>query len=138
MKYNEILDAFELVSGNSYGMNEAVLFPETGEIFCRSEDADIDEITPAVARLGEDKCIEVPHKNDLDLGRNLVFEFVRDKLPEKMALVENYFRHPGAYSNCKALLETEGRLQAWYDFENSREEEALRQWCKDNEIGLED
>jgi hypothetical protein len=137
-KFNDILDAFEFVSGNSYGMNEAVLFLETGKIFWRSENADIDEITPAVTRLGEDKSVEIPHKNDLDLGRNLVFEFVQEKLPGKTALVENFFRRSGAYSNYKALLETEGLLESWYDFENYREKYALRQWCMDNGIELED
>jgi hypothetical protein len=28
-------------------------------------------------------------------------------------------------------------LQSWYDFENQREEEVLRQWCVDEEIELE-
>ena len=47
------------------------------------------------------------------------------------------FRRKGAYSNYKALLERRGLLDEWYDIENSREEQALRRWCKENEIELD-
>ena len=136
IKYNDIEMAFEFVSSNSYGMNQAVLYKNTGEVLWRSLDGE-DENTPVENSLDWDNCVDIPHKNDLELGRPLVFEFVEENLPKKIELVDNYFRHGGAYSNFKALLETEGLLQQWYDFENIRQDEALRQWCLDNGIKCE-
>ncbi len=136
--FNEIEDAFFLVNSDTYGMNRAVLRKDTGKITYQSDYDDLKEIETAEDLLDSDNCVDIPHKNDLDLGKNLVFEFVEENLPQKLDLVDNMFRHPGAYSNYKALLESEGILQAWYDFENSREEKALRQWCEDNGIKLDD
>jgi len=36
------------------------------------------------------------------------------------------------------MLESKGLLESWYDFEQRREEEALRDWCRDNKIQLSD
>lgn len=77
-------------------------------------------------------------QNELDLGKEFVFEFVQRNLPKKMNLVNNMFQHPGAYSNYKALLESENILQTWCDFENAHEEKALPQWYQDDEIKFED
>lgn len=46
------------------------------------------------------------------------------------------FCRSGAYSSYKVLLERRGLLKKCYDTENSREERALRKWCKENEIEL--
>jgi|AntAceMinimDraft_17_1070374.scaffolds.fasta_scaffold80831_2 hypothetical protein len=138
VKYSEIADAFDFVSSNSLGANEAVLFPETGEIFWSSEDADIDEITPAVASLGEGKCLKIPHKNDLNLGKNLVFEFIEQNLPDEYELIRSYFSRRGAYSRYKDLLSRLSKLDMWYNFENNRIEVTLRDWCLSNGIELED
>jgi len=119
-----------------YGMNSAVLCKDTGKILYRSEMAGIDE-TEDEDDLDWDQCIEIPHKNDLGLGRNLVFEFVEEYLPDDYERVRQMFRRKGAYSNYKTLVEQRGLLEKWYDTENSREERALRKWCKENEIELD-
>ena len=96
----------------------------------------IDEIADE-EDMGWDQCVEVPHKNELALGRNLVFEFVEEHLPDDYDQVRQMFRRQGAYSRYKALLEQRGLLQTWYDVENSREEQALRRWCRENRIELD-
>ncbi len=85
-----------------------------------------------------DQCIEVPHKNELGLGTALVFDFVEEHLPEDYDQVRRMFRRSGAYSRYKGLLERRGLLQKWYDFEDGREEQALREWCKENNIELDE
>jgi hypothetical protein len=40
--------------------------------------------------------VAVPHKNDLDLGKNLVLKFTDGKLPESYATVAAFFRQRGA------------------------------------------
>jgi hypothetical protein len=120
-----------------YGMNSALLCKDTGEIYYRSEMSGIDE-TEEEDDLDLDECIEIPHKNDLNLGRNLVFEFVEEYLPDDYERVRQFFRREGAYSRYKDLLERRGLLEKWYEIENRREGEAIRKWCKENDIELED
>ena len=114
--------------------NSAVLCKETGEIFYSSDYDDEDEIPEEV--YDREDCIEIPHKNDLDLGKNLVYEFTEQFLPGDSGRVRQIFRSRGAYARYKDLLEDRGFLKKWYDFENTRQTETLREWCKDNDIML--
>lgn len=134
--FSDIEGAFLFVGSAAYGLNSAVLCKVTGEILYRSDMAGIDEIDDE-ENLDWDHSIEVPHKNDLDLGTDLVFEFVERHLPDDHDRVRQIFCRPGAYSRYKDLLERRGLLQEWYGFENRRQEQALRQWCEENEIDLE-
>jgi hypothetical protein len=102
-------------------------------MYWRSEEGDLDEISDQ--ELPSDRCIESPHKNELGLGHEFVFEFVAEHLPDESEQVQEMFRKRGAYAAFKDLLEFKGLLQSWYDFEDEREERALRQWCDEN--GLE-
>ena len=125
------------VSSTSYGENSALLDKQTGKIYFRSELGGIDE----QEELSEEEYnspihIEISHKNDLGLGRDLVFEFVEQFIPEDEHKVDQIFRKRGAYSRYKDLLESRGKLQKWYDFENQREQLALLQWCKENKIDI--
>jgi hypothetical protein len=135
--FSDIENAFMYVASAGYASNSALLCKETGEIYYRSEMSGIDE-TEEVDDLDLDECLEIPHKNDLDLGRCLVFEFVEEYLPDDYERVRGFFRHEGAYSHYKDLLGRRGLLEKWYEFENQREEEALRRWCKENDIDLEE
>lgn len=134
--FSDIESAFMFVNSAGYGMNSAVLCKDTGKILYRSDMAGIDEIEDEDDPNWE-QWVEIPHKNDFDLGRNLVFEFVEDHLPDEYERVRQIFRRKGAYARYKALLERRGLLKEWYNIENSREEQALRQWCADNEIELD-
>jgi hypothetical protein len=134
--FSDIMDAFMYVSSTMYGMNSVVLCKDTGKFLYHSEMTGIDE-TADGDDLDWDQCIEIPHKNDLNLGRNLVFQFVEEYIPADYERVKKMFRRSGAYSRYKDLLERRGLLNNWYDIENSQEESALRNWCKENEIELE-
>jgi hypothetical protein len=133
-KLSDIHDAFLFVSSGGHFDNVAVLCKDTGEILYRSDLGDIDEIEGKDLDL--DMCIAIPHKNDLDLGQELVFEFVETYMPDGYDEVRQIFRRRGAYGRFKDFLERRGLLQKWYDFETQREEEALRDWCRENEIEL--
>ncbi len=134
IRFSDIKDAFFFVSSASYGMNSAVLRKDTGQILYCSEMGDIDEIGDE--DLDWDTCVEIPHKNDLDLGQRLVFDFIETHLPDEYQRVQQIFRRRGAYGRLKDLLESKGLLESWYDFESQREEQKLRQWCEENEIEL--
>ncbi len=132
--FSEIQDAFFFVNSDEYGMNTAILCKDTGQIFYRSESGDIDEIDED--ELDCDEIIKIPHKNELGLGRELVFEFAGLHLANEYQHVQQIFQSRGAYGRFKDLLEHRGLLQSWYDFQNRREEEVLRQWCEDEVIEL--
>jgi hypothetical protein len=133
--FSEIQDAFFFVSSDEYGMNIAILCKDTGQIFYRSESGTIDEIDDE-DELDCDEIIRIPHKNDLGLGRELVFEFAGRHLADEYQRVQQIFQSRGAHGRFKDLLKYRGLLQSWYDFENRREEEVLRRWCVDEEIEL--
>ena len=44
------------------------------------------------------------------------------------------FRGPGAYGRFKDLLGTMNLLETWYEFENQRTREALKEWCEENGV----
>jgi hypothetical protein len=135
--FSDIEDALMFVSSSGYGENSALLDKSTGKIYYRSAYGDVDEFE----EFPEDEYdpnihIEIPHKNDLDLGKDLIFEFVEKFLPDDYERVNKIFRKRGAYSRYKDLLDHRGVLQKWYDFENQREQSVLLQWCEENEIDI--
>ncbi len=134
VKFSDIQDAFFFVSSAGYGLHTAILCRDTGKIYWHTEEGDLDEINGR--DLPRDQCIGIPHKNDLGLGQELVFEFVADHLPDEIPQVRQMFRRRGAYGMFKDLLESKGLLQKWYDFEHQREEQALRQWCDEKDFVL--
>ncbi len=135
--FSDIEDAFSYVSSAGYGMNSAVLCKDTGELFYHSEFSDIDDMEET-GDFDRDACIEIPHKVELGLGEELVFEFVGEYLPGDYERVRKIFRRKGAYSRYKDLLDRRGLLEKWYEIEDARETEAIRQWCEENHIELED
>lgn len=136
MKLDEIEDAFLFVSSASQFTHSALLSKVTGKIFYISEMGDSDELPEDIE--DDEKYIEIPHKNDLDLGNMLIMDFVTEYCPELLGKVNNIFSRKGAYSRYKELLDSKGLLEKWYDYENQRTKEVLRQWCAENNIELTD
>jgi hypothetical protein len=132
IKFDDIENAFYFVSmGPRYG-NQAILCKKTGKIFYISELGDSDDLPDDIE--DPDKYTEIPHKNKLDLGQNLVMRFVIEFMPDDIYRVENIFKRKGAYSRFKSLLEKEGLLKEWYDYENKWRIIALKDWCYENKI----
>ena len=134
-KFSDIEDAMMFVSSSGYGVNSALLDKSTGKIYYRSGYGDLDEFEEFPEdEYDPDIHIEIPHKNNLNLGRDLVFEFVEKFIPDAYERVDKIFKKRGAYSRYKDFLDLKGMLQKWYDFENQREQAALLQWCEENDI----
>ncbi len=138
MKYDfkAIEDAFE--DANLGGMefeHHAVLNLETGETHCFSEGLDTENKPEDLDDLN--KYLWLPHRKELNLGRNLVFEFAEEFLPKDVDTIERIFSHRGAYAKFKDLLDRRGKLQAWYDFEAAATRKALLEWCKEMELDIE-
>jgi hypothetical protein len=135
IKFSDIEDAFYFVSMGEMYMNSAILCIETGQIFYISDFGDSDELPEDIDT--SDKYIDIPHKNELDLGRPLVLEFAAMYLPDNLEKVNSFFHKKGAYSRFKKFLEAEGLLDKWYTFEEDEQNKSLREWCKDNDINIE-
>lgn len=133
--FEEIEYAFFFVSSEACGMNRALLCRDNGEIYYHSEIDDLNELDEE--NFDCDNFLEIPHKNDLGLGICLALEFAQLRMPEETAQVDRIFQSPGAYGRFKELLSCKGLLQSWYNFENQREHEALREWCRENGIHAE-
>ncbi len=136
MTFEEIENAFFYVSGASPGENSAVVHRVTGETFYYSFMTDEGNLPDDVEE--NDDYLDIPHKNDLDLGKPLVMEFVRQQCPEELGRIYSTFSRSGAYRRYKEFLEAKGLLETWYDFESRRTREALLAWCSENALVVEE
>ena len=71
-------------------------------------------------------------------GRNLAIDFVEEVLPDAARDVERMFSRRGAYANFKNLLERRKLLERWDEYETAADEKALREWCADQGIQIDD
>lgn len=136
VKFQDLLLAFDFVSSGAPMEHEAYLCKETGVIHWHSEYGDVEE-EELPGDIDSDKYVEIPHKNDLDLGKRLVLKFAAEFLPDEYDKVGEIFSRRGAYVRFKELLERNGKLQQWYDYEEKAQNEALRAWCEDNGIEID-
>ena len=112
--------------------NQAIICRRTGRVYLQSMHGDFEE-----EGLPEDiedgsLYLAVPHKNELNLGRELVFEFVEAEAPKMESQVNAAFRQRGAYSKFKSILERSGLLERWYEYEAAATRCALNHWAQEN------
>ncbi len=81
----------------------------TGKLFLRGADGPVDDDFPEDIDDGLE-YIAVPHRNELGLGRQLVYRFVEDAAPHLRHKVQEAFRRRGAYARFKALLDDNSLL----------------------------
>lgn len=132
IKFYDIELAFDFVSSDQMYMHSAYLCLKTGNIFYTSEMGDSDDLPEDIYE--SEQYIEIPHKNELDLGKALVLDFTSMHLQSEIDKVYSIFRKKGAYSKFKNLLESKGLLDEWYKFEAKNQKEALIKWCEENNI----
>jgi Uncharacterised protein family (UPF0158) len=137
VRYTDIESAFEFANFGQHSENSAYLCRNTGNIYCTSTVDDSFEEAPEDLE-ESDQYIALPDKNDLDLGRKLVFDFVREQLPDEWSNIVDIFRKKGAYAQFKQMLAHHDALDKWYAFEASSVETALREWCRNEGIPLID
>lgn len=136
IKFADLQEAFEYVNFGQPFEHEAYIDPDTGKIFWVSNMMELEEEAVPEDFETSDRFIAVPHKNDLDLGRRLVMSFAEQELPDDYERVIGYFHNKGAYRRFKDLLELRNKVDAWYAFEERAKEEALREWCADNNVEI--
>jgi hypothetical protein len=135
VKYSDLEDAFAFVSFAPPSENAAFIDPDTGFIYCTSDVTSLDEDVPEDLETS-DRYIAIPHKNDLDLGKNLALRFAVQEMAGQAERVSDIFRHKGAYARFKDLLQSKGLLEEWFSIEAEATRRALRDWCAENGIEL--
>ena len=134
IKFSDFEDAFLFVNMGEMHTYTAFLCKKTGKIFYIPDAGDSDELPEDID--DTEKYLTIPHKNDLELGKALVFEFTSEYIPEELDRIYAYFRSRGAYSRYKDFLNEKGILDKWYKFEDKRQRAALIEWCQDNSIEI--
>ncbi|MCA1851828.1 MAG: hypothetical protein LC647_05405 [Beggiatoa sp.] len=135
VKLNDLAMAFEFVGAAPPCENNAYISLDTGEIFWTSKMNRMDEDVPDDLETS-DRYLPIPHKTDLDLGKRLALRFVASELPRCYDQAAGFFRRAGAYARFKALLDSKGTLERWHAYEAESIEQALRAWCAENELEL--
>ena len=137
VNYEDLSEAFDFVSFGAPTEHRAYISMDTGTIHWISAIDPLDEDTPGDLETS-DRYIEVPHKNELDLGRDLLLRFTAEELPDQYETVAAHFRRRGAYARVKELLASHDRLEKWYRFEEECRARALKTWCGENGIEVID
>lgn len=136
VRYEDLLFAYEFANSSPEPDIGAYISLETGAVYCEADGVEEEELPPDLDN--PDRYLPVPDKSDLDLGAGLAYRFVQGKLPHRYREVREIFRHRGAYHRFKQLLSSEGALEKWFAFEANAIENALREWCADNGIDIEE
>ena len=136
IKFNDVLDLFELVNFGSPFEHKGYICITSGKTYFYSEFGDNEEELPDDID-DDEKYLAIPYKNELELGRNLAFDFIQEYLPSENENVSSIFRRKGAYSSFKSLLENAKKIEEWYTFEAKHTEQALREWCSEQNIKID-
>ena len=92
----ELRTTFEFVSSGAQLEHNAYICVDTGEIYCHSLSAGLEEEEDLPEDLEtSDHYISLPHKNDLGLGRRLALTFVAQELSDEYDAVAGFFRRLG-------------------------------------------
>lgn len=133
--WQEMLHAFTFVNSAKKGENVARLSLASGRIELQSVWTEL-WVEEAATSQAEAGTLDIPHKTDLGLGRDLVLWFVEEVIPDQLEDVAEIFQKRGAYAKFRDLLEEEGLTQQWYLFEAEAEQQALRSWCEENGVPI--
>ncbi|QOL27318.1 hypothetical protein LP316_11770 [Thalassotalea sp. LPB0316] len=134
IKFSDVLDLFELVNFGSPYDHEGYICKSSGKTYFYSAFGDNEEELPD--DINEEKYLMIPHKSELNLGRDLVFDFALEYLPSEYENIRSIFRSKGAYARFKSLLEASGKVEQWYKYETERTEKALRDWCSIQDVEI--
>jgi len=152
VSWNDLLLAYDFVSGAAFGEHKAFLCKASGKIYWRFDSFDdLDELSdgfegrkkasvetdkPPEDIGDEDKYLPIPDKRELNLGKPLALDFASEIMPRDFDYVRRIFGKRGAYAKFKALLMRRKALDRWYGFQAKATERALQEWCEANSVEI--
>jgi hypothetical protein len=134
VNYDELELTFDFVSSAGLGEHRAYVSLDTEKLHWVSAENPLEEDDLPDDLESSNRYVAVPHKNELDLGRELALRFAAETLPNRYRDIQDCFRRRGAYARFKDILDAAGHLDGWYRFEADSTERALREWCAANGI----
>ena len=134
ISYEDLESAFNWSSSGAPYENQAQICRRTGQVYLQGDFEEEEELPDDID--DESLYVAMPHKNELDLGRDLVFAFVDTQAPRVAEAVHAAFLQRGAYAKFKAILDRGGLLQSWYDYEAAATRSALERWAKENGLAV--
>jgi hypothetical protein len=132
--FDDIVSGFHFVSSGPPSEIRAILATDNGRVYFESAMGDSDELPDDMD--DSQQYVEIPHKNELDLGAALVMRFSVERMPENVDEVRQIFSRKGAYARFRTFLEDHGKLDEWYQYEDLQTKTALKAWCAENQIEL--
>jgi hypothetical protein len=115
---------------------EAWVSLDTGAVHVRSELVD-EEMAPLPDDIDtSERYVSVPTMHHLDLGMQLVFDFVDAAMPDDDATVRQMFKRSGAYRRFSELVEERDMTDRWHDFREAQTRAVLASWCEDHGLEL--
>ena len=135
-KLSDIEFAF-MFSSDRYEGNAVYLCKSTGRLYYVSEYGDSDEDLPDDLD-DHERYLVLPDKSDLDLDSQLVHRFMRKHAASFADEVREIFSSKGAYRRFKNFLMDHDLLDQWHAYESEETTAAIRTWCQDNGIELDE
>lgn len=90
VKYEDLILAFEFIGAAAPTEHSAYISLDTGAIYWTSEVTDgLDDDVPDDLEVS-DRYVAIPHKTDLELGRDLALRFVAEQLPDRYTQVYGF------------------------------------------------
>lgn len=136
VKFKDIEDAYRKANTGGYVESKSRLDKATGKFYDQSANGEEEGIPEEVS--GSGHVVSLPNKKDLDLGPQMVFRFIRETFPDGYDKVSEIFTRRGAYGRYKKWLIANNLTDKWLEYSEAAEKAALRAWCADNGIELED
>jgi hypothetical protein len=124
---DKLYSAFDFANGDPLNGVSSYVSRSTGETHLVAPDHDL---PPPDDLDTSDDYLCLPDRRDLNLGRNMVFDFVQETMPDEWETVRAIFSRRGAYARFKDLLGYRNMTEAWHRYEETRTYVALRTWCQ--------
>ncbi len=112
--------------------NEAYLDRQTGNSIFISSYGDSDEVPEDLD--DTTRYVSIPDTRDFGLGSQLTIEFTSQVAPSLVDEVRDAFRRKGGFRRFKELLDRNGLLERWYEYEAAALQECIEEWCVENDI----
>jgi len=136
VKLDELENAAMVVDDGA-GATRALVSRASGMIHLLNDEY-MDEEAPVPADAeGEGAYVPVPAASALGIGDALVFRFAASHMPGDEAKVRDLFRDQDS-DGFMRLLEERVALDAWQRFRTEQTETALRRWCEEHGLQLQE
>ena len=133
IRIEDIEFAIDMVTHSNVIMIEVFLNTKTKELIYPDEDGEFD----SNVELGDEDLLPIPTRRELGLGKPLALQFAQEYMSDQYDAVRDIFSSSGAYSKFKGLLSTQDQIDQWYEYEQSKTHQAIRDWLEAEDISLE-